>query len=193
MEPRVLQHDSIGEGHPLVLIPGALTGWLSWLPHQERLSDHHRVTRIQPIHNELGSAGVIGDHNYTAFIERESLRLTLDELGIQEADFSGWSRGGGMLVEFGIVYPNRVRTLALIEPALTWILDLVRRTAHSGRRRDRRVPRWTRRTRGKRRCLGGVPRLRRPRRKRGRGAKSSRLGRMAAPPHCSVLALSGHG
>ncbi len=50
---RVLKHDIVGEGEPLVLLPGGLTGSVSWIPHQERLSATRRMVRIQPIHNEL--------------------------------------------------------------------------------------------------------------------------------------------
>jgi pimeloyl-ACP methyl ester carboxylesterase len=123
MEPRVLQHEVSGEGKPLVLVPGGLTGWLSWIPHAERLSATRKVIRVQPIHNELGSAGLPGDPAYTAETERESLRLTLDQLGIDRADFAGWSGGGRALIEFAITYPERVRTLALVEPAAFWILE----------------------------------------------------------------------
>lgn len=123
MEPRVLTYDDTGEGEPLILVPGGLTGWLSWIPHQDPLSAHHRVIRVQPIHNELGSAGIPGDRGYDAEIERESLRLTLDELGIERADFAGWSRGGGALIEFTLAYPDRVRALALVEPAAEWVLE----------------------------------------------------------------------
>ena len=60
MKPRVLLTDVAGEGFPLVLIPGGVTGWLSWIPHQELLKHTFQVIRVQPIHNELGSAGVVG-------------------------------------------------------------------------------------------------------------------------------------
>ncbi|MGH9052551.1 MAG: alpha/beta fold hydrolase [Acidimicrobiia bacterium] len=123
MEPRVLTYQVAGEGDPLILVPGGLTGWLSWIPHQERLSAHHRVFRVQPIHSELGSAEKPGDPGYTAEVERESLRLTLDELGIDVADFAGWSGGGRALIEFTLTYPGRVRSLALVEPAAYWILE----------------------------------------------------------------------
>jgi hypothetical protein len=45
MEPRILRHDVKGEGEPIVLVPGGLTGWLSWIPHQERLSGRYRAIR----------------------------------------------------------------------------------------------------------------------------------------------------
>ena len=122
MEPRVLTYDSAGVGDPLVLVPGGLTGWVSWIPHQQRLSADRRVIRVQPIHNELGSAGRPGDPGYTAEVERESLRLTLDELDLDRADFAGWSAGGHALIGFTLRHPERIRSLTLIEPASHWIL-----------------------------------------------------------------------
>ncbi len=123
MEPRTLIHDIKGDGEPVVLIPGGLTGWLSWLPHAERLAARWKTIRVQPMHNELGSAGQPGDPGYTDETERESLRLTLDALGIETAHFAGWSAGGKALIEFALAYPGRVRTLTLIEPAAYWILQ----------------------------------------------------------------------
>src|SRR5437016_741500 len=116
MEPRVLLHDEKGAGEPVVLVPGSLTGWLSWLPHQERLAPRYRAIRVQPIHNELGSAGQRGDASYTANTEREALRLTLDALELDDAHLVGWSGGGRALIEFALAYPERVRSLALVEP-----------------------------------------------------------------------------
>jgi pimeloyl-ACP methyl ester carboxylesterase len=123
MEPRVLANEVKGEGLPIVLVPGGLTGWVSWTLHAEKLADRRRAVRVQPIHNELGSAGERGDAGYTAAIERDSLLMTLDALEIGTADFVGWSGGGRALVEFALAYPERVRTLTLVEPAAYWILD----------------------------------------------------------------------
>ena len=123
MEPRVLLHHAKGQGEAIVLIPGGLTGWLSWIPHQERLADRYRAIRVQPIHNELGSAGVPGDPGYTAETEREALRLTLDALGLERPHLVGWSGGGKAALEFATEYPDRVRSLALVEPAAYWVLE----------------------------------------------------------------------
>jgi pimeloyl-ACP methyl ester carboxylesterase len=122
MKPRVLHYDDRGEGEPLVLLPGALTGWLSWAGHQDRLAASRRVIRMQPMHNELGSAGQTGAPGYTAETERESIRLTLDKLGIDAADFAGWSGGGRAAIELALEYPKRVRTLTLVEPGAYWML-----------------------------------------------------------------------
>ncbi|GAA2787476.1 alpha/beta fold hydrolase [Kitasatospora paracochleata] len=123
MKPRVLVNEVKGDGPPIVLVPGGLTGWVSWTPLAETLSASRTTVRVQPIHNELGSAGERGDAGYTAAVERESLLMTLDALGVETADFAGWSAGGRALLEFALAHPGRVRTLTLVEPAAYWILD----------------------------------------------------------------------
>lgn len=123
MQPRVLRYDDKGQGDAIVLIPGGLTGWLSWIPHQERLAERYRAIRVQPIHNELGSAGVPGDPAYTSETEREALRLTLDALDLERPHLAGWSGGGKAALEFATEYPERVRSLTLVEPAAYWILE----------------------------------------------------------------------
>ena len=123
MEPRVLNHHLKGTGEPVVLLPGGLTGWLSWVPHQERLAARFRAIRVQPIHNELGSAGHVGDPEYTAVTDRESLRLTLDSLGLERVHLAGWSSGGRSALEFATEYPRRIRSLTLVEPAAYWVLS----------------------------------------------------------------------
>lgn len=123
MRPRVLKYNFSGGGEPLVLLPGGLTGWLSWMPHQERLSTGWRVIRVQPIHNELGTAGLPGEPGYTRDTERESLLLTLDELGIEQAHFAGWSGGAKALIDFTIAHDERVSSLTLVEPAAYWMLQ----------------------------------------------------------------------
>jgi pimeloyl-ACP methyl ester carboxylesterase len=122
VEPRVLTYEESGEGEPLVLYPGGLTGWLSWIPHAERLQDAYRVIRMQPIHNELGTAGQPGDPGYSIVTERESLRLTLDAMQLDRVDVAAWSSGGRGMIEFAIEYPQRVRTMTLVEPATGWVL-----------------------------------------------------------------------
>ncbi len=119
----MLRYDDQGQGEPIVLIPGGLTGWLSWIPHQKRLAGRYRAIRVQPIHNELGSAGLPGDPGYTAETEREALRLTLDALGLGSTHLVGWSGGGKAALEFATEYPDRVRSLTLVEPAAYWILE----------------------------------------------------------------------
>jgi pimeloyl-ACP methyl ester carboxylesterase len=123
MKPRVLLTDVAGEGFPLVLIPGGVTGWLSWIPHQESLKQDFRVIRVQPIHNELGSAGMVGDPTYSHEVAVESLRLTMEDFGIETAHFAGWSAGGKGLLDFALTYPDAPLSLTLVEPAARWVVE----------------------------------------------------------------------
>ena len=123
MEPRVLTHAVAGDGEPVVLLPGGLTGWGSWLPHAERLAARWRAIRVQPVHNELGSAGHPGDPAYTAALERACLRMTLDALAVGAAHMAGWSAGATAALDFALAHPERVRTLVLIEPGADWVLE----------------------------------------------------------------------
>lgn len=134
MQPRVLQHEVTGAGDPIVLAPGILSGWVSWIPHAERLSKTRRVVRVQPIHSELATRGELPPAGYDWRTERDSLRATIDDLDIARADFVGWSGGGRSLIEFSAEFPDRVRTLTLVEPAAYWVLD-------QSDRRDQ-VPHW---------------------------------------------------
>ena len=50
----IMKAEVSGQGRPLVLVPGGLTGWLSWKPHAERLSAAYRVVRVQLLSVDLG-------------------------------------------------------------------------------------------------------------------------------------------
>jgi len=77
---------------------------------------------VQPIQNELGSRGELVEAGYDDEAERECLRLTLDELGIAVADVAAWSGGARAMIEFSLSYPERIRSLTLIEPPALWAL-----------------------------------------------------------------------
>lgn len=125
MRPRPLKVDVAGEGEPVVLVPGGLTGWVSWIPHQERLAGRYRAIRVQPIHNEMGSAGIPGDPTYTREVERECMRLTIEEMEIDSLHLVGWSAGGKTALDFALSAPEMITSLTLVEPAAYWVLDEV--------------------------------------------------------------------
>jgi pimeloyl-ACP methyl ester carboxylesterase len=123
VEARVLEHDTAGTGEPpLVLLPGGLTGWQSWLPLVPALSADRRVVRLQPICNAEGLAGRPGDPTYDADVERESIAMTLEEAGVSETHLLGWSNGGRIALDFALAHPERVLTLTLVEPAAYWLI-----------------------------------------------------------------------
>lgn len=118
-----LRSEVTGEGRPLVLVPGGLTGWVSWLPIAERLAATRTVVRVQLLNVQLGSDGDALPSGYSPAMEATALGQTLDMLGLTSpVDLAGWSYGGGVALDFALGQPHRVRTLTLVEPDAHWCL-----------------------------------------------------------------------
>ncbi len=112
-----------GDGKPLVLVPGGLTGWLSWEPHAERLSKTRKVIRVQLLNVEYGFENRELPPGYSVKMESRALAATLDELGMSEPlDFAAWSYGALITLDYALDRPERIRSLVLIEPAANWLL-----------------------------------------------------------------------
>jgi pimeloyl-ACP methyl ester carboxylesterase len=122
VEPRVLINEVEGEGPPLVFLPGGLSGYQGWQPVTDALAQERTTVRIQLINNELGQKGEIGQPGLTLDVERESILMTLDELGIEKpVDMAGWSWGGRAALDIARTHLGRIRSLALVEPAAWWM------------------------------------------------------------------------
>lgn len=119
---RPLLHDVTGQGNPIVLVPGTLTGWASWVTHAERLSVDRQVIRVQLRNVELAEAGMQVPASYGVRAEVDGLLATVDDLELDRFDLAGWSLGGLVSLAFAMDYPERVRTLTLVEPAAVWVL-----------------------------------------------------------------------
>lgn len=111
-----------GTGPFVVLVPGGLTGWISWKPHAELLSQHHRVMRVQLLAVDLGLRNAPLPPGYSANSEIEALKNALDQQSVTQADFVGWSYGAEITLSFTLHHPEYVRTLTLIEPPAIWVL-----------------------------------------------------------------------
>lgn len=111
-----------GHGAPLVLVPGGLTGWRSWMPHAERLARDWRVIRTQLLSVDLGLQGVPLPPDYSLRTESRALARALDALGVQGADFVAWSYGAEITLDFALDHPERIHSLTLIEPPAFWVL-----------------------------------------------------------------------
>jgi pimeloyl-ACP methyl ester carboxylesterase len=117
-----LLHEVTGEGEPIVLVPGGLSGWLSWIPFVAPLAQDRQVVRVQLRSIELAEAGSPFPPDYGTLTERDALRATVDQLGLDSFDLVGWSYGGHVALAFALEHPQRVRTLTVIEPAAVWLL-----------------------------------------------------------------------
>lgn len=115
--------DVKGEGAPLVLVGGGLTGYLSWVPFQERLRADHRVVRAQPLAVQYGLEDRRLPPGYSVDTESDALAAALDGLGLREpVDIVGWSYGAFITLDFALNHSERVRTMTLIEPPAMWVL-----------------------------------------------------------------------
>jgi pimeloyl-ACP methyl ester carboxylesterase len=136
MEPYPLLHEVTGEGAPIVLVPGGLSGWLSWIPFVAPLARDRQVVRVQVRSVELAEAGAAYPPDYGTLTEREALRATVDRLALDRFDLVGWSYGGHVALAFALEYPQRVRTLTVVEPAAHWILRETREANGALRQAD---------------------------------------------------------
>jgi len=121
-EVPLMKREISGSGDSVVLVPGGLTGWLSWIPHAEMLAETRRVIRLQLLNVEFGLAGAPLPAEYSAGYEVTALGNTLDKLGIEQADFAAWSYGGEITLSYAVHNQQRVRSLTLIEPPAFWVL-----------------------------------------------------------------------
>jgi pimeloyl-ACP methyl ester carboxylesterase len=128
MEVTPLLYEVTGRGDPIVLMPGGLSGWRSWIPFVEPLAKERQVVRVQLRSVELAEGGRPYPPDYGTLTEREGLRATVDELGLDRFHLVGWSYGAHCSLAFTLEYPRRVGTLTVIEPPAVWIL---RETGHA--------------------------------------------------------------
>jgi pimeloyl-ACP methyl ester carboxylesterase len=106
MNQKVLLHEVKGQGEPIVLVPGGLSGWLSWIPFAERLAHERKVIRVQLRSVELAEAGEPYPADYGTLTEREALLATVDELGLDSFDLAGWSYGGHVALAFALEHSH---------------------------------------------------------------------------------------
>jgi pimeloyl-ACP methyl ester carboxylesterase len=112
-----------GTGQPMVLVPGGLTGWLSWDPHTERLSKTRKVIQVQLLSVQYGFENRSLPSDYSVKTESWALASSLDSLKITgPMDFVAWSFGALVTLDFALDNPGRIRSLVLIEPPANWVL-----------------------------------------------------------------------
>lgn len=122
-ETAMMQLRTMGDGPPAVLVGGGLTGWLSWVPHQERLAATRAVSRAQPLAVRLGLENRPVPGGYSVEMESGALAAAVDERHPgSPVDLVGWSYGGLVALDYALRHSDRIRTLTLIEPPGFWVL-----------------------------------------------------------------------
>jgi len=107
--------------YPLVFVPDGLSGWVSWKLHAEQLSRIHQVIRVQLLNVAATETNQSLSKKYSLRSESRALGKTLDKLSIQKVHLVGWSEGGEVALDYALNFPDKVRTLTLIEPGAYWV------------------------------------------------------------------------
>lgn len=119
-----MQSRVTGNGSPLVLVPGGLTGWTSWEPFEKGFAGKRTVISVQLLGVQWGLENRPLPEDYSLNTESDALAETLDALGFQTpVDVVGWSYGAFIALDYALDHPDRIRTLALIEPPALWVLE----------------------------------------------------------------------
>lgn len=119
-----MQMDVKGSGAPIVLVGGGLTGWASWLPHQERLASARTAARAQPLAVQYGLEDRPLPRDYSVDTESDALAAAIEaRFGRAPIDVVAWSYGAAIALDYALDHPERIRTLALVEPPALWVLD----------------------------------------------------------------------
>ena len=110
-----------GQGEPVVCIHGLGATKASFLTTIAEVSGERKVIALDlpgfgDSEKPLGAA-------YDAPYFAGAVVGLLDELGIEKVHLVGNSMGGRVSIEIGLLYPERVRSMVLLAPALAWLRD----------------------------------------------------------------------
>ncbi|WP_226647077.1 2-succinyl-6-hydroxy-2,4-cyclohexadiene-1-carboxylate synthase [Mesobacillus subterraneus] len=104
--------EQCGDGFPLVLLHGFTGAASTWKPFCPIWGQHSTLLMVDLIgHGETESPGDMA--RYDIKKAAMDLKELLDQLGIERADFLGYSMGGRTAITFASLFPERVRKLVL--------------------------------------------------------------------------------
>jgi len=112
-----LEYEAQGSGEPVLLLHGGLLADENTpLVHEPELTDRYLVVN----YHRRGFAGSTHPSNGKAQISDQvaDARALLEALGIERAHVVGHSLGGTIALQLAIDAPEKVHTLALMEPAI---------------------------------------------------------------------------
>jgi pimeloyl-ACP methyl ester carboxylesterase len=107
-----LHYDVQGTGEALVLIHAGIAHLGMWDRQMPVFSRNFRVIRYD-VRGYGQSTSVDADYK-----DQDDLKSLLDSLGVQRAHLVGISNGGGIAIDFALTYPDMVKKLVLVAPAL---------------------------------------------------------------------------
>lgn len=118
-------------GTAVVLVGDILGGAASWGAHAERLAEQWHVIGVSPLVVAHAALEAAPPEPWSIDAEADALAAALDNLGVRRAHLGGWSMGGAIALSFAMTHPERVLTLALVEPQVRWVLRGLGREAEA--------------------------------------------------------------
>jgi pimeloyl-ACP methyl ester carboxylesterase len=113
-----------GAGLPVVLLNGGVADMSVFAAHSQELSATYKVIRMEQFNVQYATEGLILPDDYSVQMESEAIKLTLGSLDIHEPIvLAGHSYGGLIAFDFALNYPDRIRSLVLIEPPVFGIAE----------------------------------------------------------------------
>ncbi len=107
-----IAYETSGQGEPVVLIHGFTLDMSMWDDQMPALRQRFSVLRYDV--RGFGRSSVPHD----PYTHHEDLNALLDALDIPSAHIVGLSMGGGIALRFACVYPERVRSLIVVDGTL---------------------------------------------------------------------------
>jgi 3-oxoadipate enol-lactonase len=107
-----LYYEISGDGDPIVLLHGFSFNHRMWDDQLDALAERYMVVRY-----DLRGFGrsAPSEESYT---HADDLKALLDHLGIEHTALMGLSLGGGAVINFSVIHPDRVRALIAVDPSL---------------------------------------------------------------------------
>ncbi|MGQ0604196.1 MAG: alpha/beta fold hydrolase [Anaerolineales bacterium] len=120
LDDATLYYETVGEGPPLVLIHGFALDARMWDDQVAPFAERHRLLRYD-LRGFGRSSPPTAEYAHT-----DDLAALMHHLGLDSAHVIGLSMGGGVAADFALAYPERVRSLVLVDAALggfPWSVD----------------------------------------------------------------------
>jgi pimeloyl-ACP methyl ester carboxylesterase len=111
-----LYYEVHGSGRPLILLHGGLMTGSMFEPVLPILTRDHQVITVD-----------LQGHGRTADIDRpidvrlmaDDIAALIDHLGLEKPDLVGFSLGGGVALQVGVKYPDKIRRLVVVSSNVT--------------------------------------------------------------------------
>jgi len=116
-----LEYEVLGDGPPLVMLHGFISGRFTFSRQRREFAARHRLIMVSARGHD-GSDGRLPANYGAGTSDIEDLRAVLDAEGLERFSLVAHSSGGATGFVFACRYPERVANAVLIEPTLYTVL-----------------------------------------------------------------------